>query len=283
MSIVVRPANAGDIEAVCALLHENMSARIDTARWRNLLDYPWRPADSGRGTVALDGGRVVGFLGLVSVDRPIDGRIERFCNICAWYLLKEYRGRGIGQEIQRASIADPNITYTILTATAATGRAFAAHGFRVLDAERYILRRRERATAGLECIEGRCAIEPLLNAASSTIFESHRDFNLRHLVARAGGSSCYVVLQVKRKGENIDYHEILYLSDRAFFAEHAQALADVLLAPEKAVLAVDKRFLLVPMPWETEALELPRWYRSHLKPAQIDHLYSEIPLLDLKL
>ena len=36
------------------------------------------------------------------------------------------------------------------------------------------------------------------------------------------------------------------------------------------------------MPWETEVLKLPRWYRSPLPPARIDHLYSEIPLLDEK-
>ena len=283
MSVVVRPVRAGDIEAVCDLLHENMNARISKARWRNLVDYPWRPAGTGRGMVAIDGERVVGFLGLVTADRPIGGRTERFCNICAWYLLKDYRGRGIGQKIQLESVADPNITYTILTATAATGRAFAAHGFEVLDAERYILRRRQSAGVAVECIEDRSAIEPLLDPQSRAIYEAHRRFNLRHLVARAGEGSCYVVLQVKRKGDDIIYHEVLHLSDAELFAEQAQALADVVLAPGKAVLAVDKRFLPASMPWETEVLDLPRWYRSPLKPAVIDHLYSEIALLDLKL
>jgi GNAT superfamily N-acetyltransferase len=282
MSIAVRPAETGDIDAVCELLHENMSGKISKERWRNLLDYAWRPVDAGRGMVALDGRRLVGFLGLVYADRPIDGRTERFCNICAWYLLKDYRGRGIGRKIQLASIADPNVTYTILTATAATGRAFAAYGFQVLDAARYIARR-GGAAADLEYINDRNAIEPLLDPISRNIFEAHRSFNLRHVLARAGGRSCYLVMQVKRKGDDVSYHEVLYLSDAAFFAEHVQGLANGLLDHGNSVLAIDKRFLAGSMPWETETLGLPRWYRSHLGPAKIDHLYSEIPLLDLKL
>src|SRR6202008_2560273 len=113
MSVIVRPAEQGDIEADVDLLFANISQRVPKERWRRLLDYPWRPADADLGRVAVDGDRVVGFLGLVYVDRPIGGRIERFCNICAWYLLKSHRGQGIGQEIQFSAVADPRMTYTI--------------------------------------------------------------------------------------------------------------------------------------------------------------------------
>ena len=142
MSVVVRPAGLGDIDGVCDLLHDHMSAKIPRERWRDLLDYPWRPPDADRGRVAVDDDRIVGFLGLVYADRLIGGAAHRFCNICAWYLLKDYRGLGIGQAIQKQSLADPAITYTLVTATASTDRAFRRAGFEVTDEERYLLRRR---------------------------------------------------------------------------------------------------------------------------------------------
>ena len=108
MSVRVRPAEEGDIDAVVDLLFDNMSQKVSKERWRRLLDYPWRPPDADRGYVAVDGDRPVGFLGLVYVDRPVGDRIRRFCNICAWYLLKAYRGQGIGQKIQFGSVADPD-------------------------------------------------------------------------------------------------------------------------------------------------------------------------------
>jgi GNAT superfamily N-acetyltransferase len=284
MSVTVRPAGADDIDAVCDLLHDNMSARIGKDRWRNLLDYPWRPADADRGRVAVDGDRVVGFLGLVYADRPMGGRTHRFCNICAWYLLKEYRGRGIGRLIQLDSVADQGVTYTILTATEATGRAFGSSGFQVLDRERYIVRRAPGSGGNLDVVENIPTIETLLDPWERKIMRDHRPYNVRHLLFRSGGESCYLIIQVKRKGEDIDYFEVMHANDRRFLARHAKALANALLDSDRAVFAFDKRFLDEPAPFESETMRLPRWFRSGtVNRSEIDHLYSEIVLLDLKL
>jgi GNAT superfamily N-acetyltransferase len=285
MSVIVRPAEQGDIESVVDLLFDNMSQKVPKERWRRLLDYPWRPTDADLGRVAVDGNRIVGFLGLVYVDRPIGGHIERFCNICAWYLLKSHRGQGVGQQIQFSATADPRMTYTIMTATAATGRAFESHsGFQVLDDKRYLLRRDAGPRRTIELIDDPDRIAPLLAPDDRAILEQHRPYNVRHLVAKAGGEACYIVMQVKRKGEDIDYHEVMYASDGRLLREFAPSIAHALLSSDTAVLAIDPRFLPEPSDWETETLRLPRWYRSaRVEPAKIDHLYGEIPLLDLKL
>jgi GNAT superfamily N-acetyltransferase len=284
VSVVVRPAGEADIDGVVDLLHGHMSAKISPERWRTLLDYPWRPVDADRGCVAVDGDRVVGFLGLVYVDRPIAGRVERFCNICAWYLLKDYRGRGIGQEIQYASIDDKNQNYTLVTATAGTDRAFRGAGFQVLDDERYILRRQADPSPQLECLEGPAAVAALLPSDDRAILDDHRDFGLRHLLLNAGGRSCYLIVQARKQGEDVNYHQVLHLSDADFVAEHGQAIADTILEPGMAVFAVDKHFMPEPMPWESEGIRQPRLHSTpRLAPRLIDHLYNEIVLLDLKL
>lgn len=285
MSVEVRPATADDIDPVVDFLYHNMNQRIPKTLWRNILDYPWRPEDADHGCVAVDDDRPVGFLGLVYADRPIGGQMERFCNICAWFLLKAYRGQGIGQRIQFAAAADPKMTYTIMTATLATGRAFSKNsGFRVLDDSRYLLRRRVGSGGDLDVTDDPTAIERQLSPKDRKCLQDHRRYNLRHLLLRAGDASCYVAMQVKRKGDDIDYHEVMYASDLAFLVRFGQELADTILSTEKSVLAIDKRFLPPGQPWESEALRLPRWYRSpSVPPARIDHLYGEVALLDLKL
>lgn len=286
MSVIVRPAEESDIDAIVDLLFDNMSQKVPKERWRRLLDYPWRPADADRGHVAVDGDRPVGFLGLVYADRPVGGRIERFCNICAWYLLKTYRGQGIGQKIQFGSVADPAMTYTIMTATAKTGQAFASNsGFQVLDDSRYLLRRRAGSRSDLDCIDDPGTIAPLLGPEDQRmILADHRPYNVRHLLVRAGEGALYIVMQVKRKGADIDYHEVMYASDGRLLAELAPAIADTILGSDSAVLAIDPRFLPAARDWERETLRLPRWYRSpRVLPGKIDHLYGEVALLDLKL
>lgn len=285
MSVAVRPAEARDIESAVDLLYGHMSQKVPRERWRRLLDYPWRPQDADRGHVAVDGERVVGFLGLVYADRPIGGAVRRFCNICAWYLHKGYRGQGIGQRIQLASVADRRLTYTIMTATAATGRAFAGNSaFQVLDDSRHLLRRSPRAGGDLDCLDDPAAIAPHLSPADQQILKDHQPYNLRHLLVRNGGEGCYVVMQVKRKGEDVDYHEVMYASDRGFLLRSAEALAGTILPTDSAVLAIDRRFLPGAPDWPCETIRLPRWYRSpNVAPELIDHLYGEVALLDLKL
>jgi GNAT superfamily N-acetyltransferase len=284
VSVTVRPAGEQDIDGVVDLLHGHMSAKISRERWRTLLDYPWRPTDAACGTVAVEGGRVVGFLGLVYADRPFAGRTERFCNICAWYLLRDYRARGIGREIQELSISDAEQTYTLVTATAGTDRAFRNVGFVVLDDERYILHRRDASRPTLEWLEGPEAVEALLPPAEQVILDHHRHFNLRHLLITTGKATCYLVVQARKQGEDVNYHQVLYLTDPEFVAAHGPEIADAILEPGKAVFAVDRRFLPEPMPWQSERVRQPRLFSApRLDPASVDHLYNEIVLLDLKL
>jgi hypothetical protein len=127
-------------------------------------------------------------------------------------------------------------------------------------------------------------IAPLLDPDDRIILEQHRPYKVQHLLARVGAEACYIVMQVKRKGADIDYHEVMYASEGRLLAETAPAIANALLPSDTAVLAIDPRFLPSTPDWETEPLRLPRWYRSaRVEPAKIDHLYGEIPLLDLKL
>jgi hypothetical protein len=76
----------------------------------------------------------------------------------------------------------------------------------------------------------------------------------------------------------------MYASDGRLLGELAPSIASALLPSDTAVLAIDLRFIPTAPNWETEALRLPRWYRSaRVEPARIDHLYGEVALLDLKL
>ncbi|MEK9662940.1 MAG: hypothetical protein VW644_14630, partial [Alphaproteobacteria bacterium] len=78
----------------------------------------------------------------------------------------------------------------------------------------------------------------------------------------------------------------LHTGDRDFLAEYGQALAAALLpADAPAAMVADSRFVAGPSPGgSVEPLGTPRLYRSPtLEPAQIDNLYNELQLLQLKL
>jgi GNAT superfamily N-acetyltransferase len=287
MSLEVRPAAPGDLSGICDLLYDHMSRKIDKGQWRRILDYPWRCADRDHGRVAVDGSRVVGFMGQVYSDRTIGDRTERVGNLCAWYLMQEYRGRGLGEALLRESVADPGITYTNLTATLAAAQAFRKAGFEVLDADRFLLRRRAPADPAVDLrrIESDDAADRLLSRPEHRLWSDHRSCDLTHLVLRADGESCYLVLSVKKKGPDLLYHEVMHASNLPLLDAHAKRLADALLVSDDQVLAIDRRFLpRIPEGAVVEPIRLARLYRSPDLPRKdIDHLYSEVVLLSLKM
>ena len=72
---------------------------------------------------------------------------------------------------------------------------------------------------------------------------------------------------------------------RRFSRAMRKGSPNAVLAPGASVLAVDRRFLDgCEVVAESEQISVPRYFRSpSMAPREVDFLYSEIPLLDLKL
>ena len=134
-------------------------------------------------------------------------------------------------------------------------------------------------------LSGGAALLPEVADHARRIVLDHRDLPVHCHLLRSSDGDCLVVLSVKRKGADVAYHEILHLGRPQVFARHAQAFANAVLAQGAAVLAVDQRFLDgCAVRTETETIGVPRYFRSpELARREVDFLYSEIPLLDLKL
>ena len=105
------------------------------------------------------------------------------------------------------------------------------------------------------------------------------------MLAQRDDFRCLLIFSVKCKGADVETWDVLYTSDRRFLAGHGQALAEALLPVGSAVLAADRRLVSGAAPGaKAEPLPVPRFYKSpRLAPHEIDHLYNELQLLDLKL
>ncbi|ORE89832.1 GNAT family N-acetyltransferase [Aurantimonas sp. 22II-16-19i] len=208
MAARVRPAGEGDVDAVAALLHEKMNRRIPAETWRLLLDYPWRPEGSERGWLVEDAGRIVGFMGTIYSDRPTAAGTRRFCDLSSWYLMADYRGTGVGDELLRSGMAKPGVTYQTMTARRATGRKIRALGFSVLDDTRSLFRPGHHGGNGgghpggngvgssggrengadLKLIRDPAEIRERLSAAERQMLDDHHALDIHHAVIIPGGA-----------------------------------------------------------------------------------------------
>jgi hypothetical protein len=130
------------------------------------------------------------------------------------------------------------------------------------------------------------ASAPGLTDAERRILADHRGLGAQGHILDAGSEGrMLLVSYVKLKGEDIAHHEILHAGDRALFSRHVRAYANAVLPQEKAVLSLDSRFVVPGTPADcATALEINRYFRpAGLAAADLDFLYSEVLLLDLKL
>ncbi|MEE2950303.1 MAG: hypothetical protein VYD57_03490 [Pseudomonadota bacterium] len=290
MSAVVRPAGEADIEPVAALLHEKMNAKIAPECWRLLLDYPWRPKGVERGWLVEDAGRIVGFMGTIYSDRPTRLGPRRFCDLSSWFLLADYRGDGTGDRLLRSGMARPGVTYQTMTARRATGRKIRALGFSILDATRSLFSP-DPTRPPFTVIDEPEMIRQRLTPEERDVFDAHRGLAIHQALVGVGdpkadgGRGIWLLWQRKLKGDAIAYHDVLHASDAAYLSAEASAIAASMVSGERGVLSIDTRFMNPRDDQGTvETIPLARWYRSpDLSPGDIDHLFSEVLLLDQKL
>jgi len=281
----IRPATSADVDPICSLLHEHMDARLSRDRWRKLMTYRWLDDKPDFGRVAIVDGQLVGFVGMVYSDRVLEGRRHRIVNICAWYLKKAYRKAGFGFELMRSAIADDAMSYTILTSSSRSVSILDAIGYRILDDDRRVWTAKG-VPAGLEIEEDLSRILGRIDANARQLLSDHDGMAVRPLLISDGAGTCLAVFTIAKKRDDVSYYDILHIDNPLFFATRAQAIADSLLPRDrKAVLAIDTRLLQGhACDGVVERLLVPRYYRSTtLQPGQIDNLYSELQLLDLKL
>lgn len=281
MSVEIRPAGPGDVDQAARLLHAKMDPSIPLDRWHRIMAYDWGTRKPDWGIVAVDGDRVVGFHGCIYSERTIAGRAELFGNFTSMYLLKAYRSKELGIGMMKAHAARADTTYSVYDASPRIHHLLEGIGFVKLDQARLIWRR--RGPPSLRVLTDPAEIRPLLATDQQRLLDDHGDLAAHPHLALTDDGPCLLFFTVQDRDHGLD-HEVLHAGDPAVLAGHAQAIADAILPDAPARLAVDSRFLTGhATSGRREVLPTQRYVKTtRVAPADVDHLYSETLLLELK-
>ena len=281
----VRPARSGDSDDICRLLHGKMSDKISVERWRRILNYTWAEDKPDLGRVVEDNGRIVGFVSMVYSERRIAGQREHIVNINSWYLERRYRGCGLGVELMRSATADPLRSYHILTSSAKTTGILAELGYRVMDAESFVWRRTRQPERSLPVVEDPVEIKRRVSAEHARLLDDHKGLPVTPRLLADAGEYGLLLFSVVKKLDHTIFYDLLYLSNAGLFLTHARDFVNQVLPAGKTAMAADCRFLHgYDVSTERMSIAVPRFYKStRVAPWHLDNLYSEIPLLGLKL
>ena len=290
MSTQVRLALEHDIDSICSLLHEKMNSRIPASRWRNLMSYQWLADKPDFGRVVESNGHILGFCGMVYADRLIGDattglRHERIVSMSSWYLDKSLRGQGLGRDMLLSAIDDRSLTYATLTNSRKPLAIVEALGFRVLEDHRYEWRKAGAADPAVLVNKDLQTSRSRLTPEQRQILDDMAELPLVPMLLEHAGRQALLFFSVKIKGQDVTWFDLMYASDQELFVQCAQSLANLLLPDAPAVLAADGRFVKdPPVGIIAEPLPVARYFISEsVEPSELDNLYSELQLLDLKL
>ncbi len=285
MMVEITYARPDEREEVAQFMNDVfVRAKWDIDGWRRLLAGRWCGPDGRYAITVRDEGRLIGVLGLVYAERITSGGRRTTADMTSWYVLKEYRGQGIGQRMMALATSDPAVTVTNFSSAKAAVKVLISAGLTVLDAERLVWHPRPAAT-GFTLHEDALTVADRLNAKDRKIIEDHQGLKLRHLAVDTPEGLVALVVYPQKKHDEYVTHEIMYLGDQPLFARYAAQIASVVLPRTAAILSLDRRFAAEGITSdEVRAFATPRYCQPGLlDPSEIDMLYSECVLLNIKI
>lgn len=280
--VEIRFATTSERTQVEAFMHTAFPrAKWGRDGWTRLLANRWGGAQGEFAVTAWDGKTLVGVMGMNDSLRHTPRGPQRYRNLTSWYVLKTHRGMGLGEQLMHTAMADPQVTSTNLTSAKAALPLVDRIGFKVLDDARHVWRK----SGGTALNHTRDPLaEAALSAVDAQVLRDHADLNLKPVAIETAEGLLTLVLSVKQKVDEYVTHEVVYVGQPDLLARHGRAVADTVLPDTPSVFSVDTRLAAGATPDETTPIEVARFYKGNsLLPSEIDHMYSEIVLMDMKL
>ena len=303
MTVELTPITDADVAAVAEFLHANLNNRVPPSTWTRVMSVPWKVDAPNHGFMLRDGQRVVGAYLAFYSERPLAGRVERFCNLASWSVLDEYRFHSV--RLLKALLAQDGYHFTDLAPSAKVESLNTRLKFRYLDTSLVLvpnlpwptLPGRTRISADPDVIGS------MLAGAELELYRDHAQAAAaRHLVLIRGSDSCYVMFRERWWRGMPVFAAILRVSNPDLFHRAMIPLTRHLLVHHQLpATLVELRIvghrprlsLKLPYPkalpgkhdWgmstsyaaRYQGTIPPKMYRSaSLEPGQIDDLYSEL-------
>lgn len=258
-------------------------AKWDIDGWRRLVAGRWAGPDGRYAVTVRDGGDLVGVLGLVYAHRITSAGRRTTADMTSWYVLKEFRGQGVGSKMMALATSDPDVTVTNFSSAKAAVAVLERAGLEVLDRERLVWH--PSAAPKLIVHEDPLSLGDRLSAKDRRVISDHQGLKLRHLAVETPEGLCVMVVYPQKKHDDYITHEIMYLGQQSVFARHAARIAASVLPSSAAILSLDRRFAATGIaPDEVREFATPRFcQKGLLHPSEIDMLYSECVLLNIKI
>ena len=281
----VEPIRDEDLSRFCTFLSENLSRDRSAAEWTKAFTQSWYPGKPNNGFLIRHEGHIVGGIGAIYAERPVRGRLERFCNITSWCVLDAFRAQSM--RLAMALTGQPGFHFTDLTPTEVVSKTLQFLKFKPMNERQAIwpnLPRPFAAWAGARVVSDPEEISRVLTVDDARAYRDHRHLPwLEHLAVGRMDAWCYVVWK-RTRIRGVVGARILALSDPEAFLRYHGALGSHLLVHHGLLYTRVESRLLPRLPRlrvELSGYRNKVFKSDTLTAADMSNLYSELVALDL--
>lgn len=276
MSVVIRPADATDVDDIAHFLARHQSRTA--AEYRVRLTDSWMAKAPNLGFLIEAEAGVVGFHGVIYAQRMIDGKAHCICHLIDWAVEEAYRSDSLA--LLKAVLAQPDMSFVSLSASPTAAKILKFFRFIEMDDGKHLVPTAGMARSwlpggGPRIVTRPDALRADLSDEENQIMDDHVGNGCRVMLATRDGRRCFVVF-VRRRSRWFFYADILHASDSALLREWLPFLARrISLGSGLPFIGIDKRILPDPPAWSFEVRKPTFLLSRELEPPQLDALYSE--------
>ncbi len=281
----VEPIRDQDLPGFCGFLSENLSRERSPEEWAKAFRQDWYRSKPNNGFLIRHDGRIVGGIGAIYAERPVRGRIERFCNITSWCVLHAFRAQSMRLAI--ALTEQPGFHFTDFTPTDVVSKTLQFLKFKPMNERQAIWPNLPWPFArltGVRVVTDPMQIGRVLAPEDAKAYRDHCHLPwLAHAAVGSAAAWCYVVWKRTRL-KGITGASILALSDSELFLRYRAALGSHLLVHHGLSYTRVEARLLPRLPIlrvELSGYRNKVFKSETLNAADMSNLYSELVALDL--
>jgi hypothetical protein len=276
MNADIKAVRGEDLPAVCAFLH-GIDPNRSPENWQRVLTPDWPGYGNGFGQMLLVDGVVKGAIGQLRSRRRYGGDLRDSCNLTSWYVDLE-EGRGLGVQLLRAAVNDPNVVYATHSPEPRTIKVFLRNGFQSIDTTEWILPNLPRFRRG-PYIE-QADIGRRLTGDALENYRTHADMQSVGHVGLLGPENafCHIAF-VRSRWHMIPTARIVYANDYEMLQRCIPEFSQIALTRFGFPLtAIEKRrYAGRPLLAIAERQKEPILFRgTGVHPDQIDSLFTEV-------
>ncbi len=276
---VLEPICRADVREVASFLSAHLNSRISAERWATMIVPPWSADAPNHGYLLRSAEGIVGVHLAFYSTRQVRGRAEKFCNLGAWCVLEPHRAHGL--RLLRALLRQRGYTFTDLSPSGNVIEVNRRLRFHELDTATAlvpnlpwpVLSRRASVT------DDPAELDRTLTGTDRSIHTDHAtSLATRHLLLRADGEHCYVVVRRDRRKGLPLFATLLYVGNQGLFARHGRVVFRHLLG-EGALATLSELRVVGSRPPCSRMIASPRpkmFLSKALQADDIDNMYSEL-------